>query len=680
MTSWLRTRALTALMGCTVALAAAGAVGPISASANPVTGAVNTTDDPGQLGFGGVTTGPCLNGPSPSVNCNIYAQKEDVFLSGSPVQAALGTGTYFFAVLSPGGQPDPNDGAALKANGDDPNLSDEFDAWTKREFSVAADGTITNLGGHFFDSANNKLPMAPYADTPNPGGVYILAVCKVPSSPTGAPGVDPSDCKYDAFKVKIPTPPTGPVAAGLTVLKDANPGFTRTFTWSITKAACAHGISPCTQLVKQIGGTVTFDYTVTVTKDSGTDSGWNVAGTITVTNPNQNSDDNSTVPVTGVEIDDSINDANAPCAVNGGINTALTIPDPSDSFSYTCVYSAPPASTTETNTVTVSWPTQTLTFHDTECTPVTSPCQVQLPGGSSDPFAIDFTFGDPTTVNGNCVTVTDTFNGVTSTLGTPPTCVTTVFTYSHTVNVPANDCQSYTNTATFAGASVTTGLKGSDSQTVTVCGPAATGALTIGFWKTTNGQNLIKTYCNNGSANLGAYLDGLGAASGPFSNAPTSCAPLATYVYNILNGATATNMNSMLKAQMLGTALDVWFSGPGWTSTTINNIKSPSKFLSHNNLGTFKMDTTAVCPMVDNLSTGTATCQGGTPSTNAVAAGAVPTSPMSMQAILDYASTTPSPFNGSTSSSVWYGGDRTKEEILKNIFDQFNNGLAFGSF
>ena len=44
-----------------------------------------------------------------------------------------------------------------------------------------------------------------------------------------------------------------------------------------------------------------------------------------------------------------------------------------------------------------------------------------------------------------------------------------------------------------------------------------------------------------------------------------------------------------------------------------------------------------------------------------------------MQAILDYASTTPSPFNGSTSSPVWYGGDRTKQEILKNVFDQFNN-------
>jgi hypothetical protein len=53
---------------------------------------------------------------------------------------------------------------------------------------------------------------------------------------------------------------------------------------------------------------------------------------------------------------------------------------------------------------------------------------------------------------------------------------------------------------------------------------------------------------------------------------------------------------------------------------------------------------------------------------------------MAMQAILDYAATTPSPFNGSTSNSIWYGGDRTKQEILKNVFDQFNNRDAFGSF
>jgi hypothetical protein len=254
-----------------------------------------------------------------------------------------------------------------------------------------------------------------------------------------------------------------------------------------------------------------------------------------------------------------------------------------------------------------------------------------------------------------------------------------VFNYQRTIAVPQNDCQSYDNTATFT--TNDTSATGSASQTITLCGPAKTGALTIGFWKTTNGQGLIKSYCSNGANNLGTYLVGLGGGTtGPFSNAPTGCSSLASYVSNILNGASATDMNKMLKAQMLGTALDVWFSGPGWTSTKSGNVKPPSNFLSHNNLGTFNMDTTAVCPMVDNLNTGTANCKNTTPSTNAVTAGAVPNSPMSMQAILDFAATTPSPFNGSTSASVWYAGNRTKQEILKNIYDQFNNQLAFGSF
>jgi hypothetical protein len=151
---------------------------------------------------------------------------------------------------------------------------------------------------------------------------------------------------------------------------------------------------------------------------------------------------------------------------------------------------------------------------------------------------------------------------------------------------------------------------------------------------------------------------------------------LANYVRTILNNATAVNMNNQLRAQMLASALDVWFSGPGWTSTSSGGVKPPSNFLTQNTLGTFLMDTTAVCPAVGNT-TGTATCQNNTPSTDAVTASVVPNSPMSMQDILDFAASTP-PFTGPPASSVWYSGDRTKQEILKNIFDQFNNELAFG--
>src|SRR5207247_4897759 len=65
-------------------------------------------------------TGHCQNGPANAehvVNCNIYDGKQYVWLNGGPSNAALADGMYFFAVLVPGGQPDPNDGGAK-------NLSD----------------------------------------------------------------------------------------------------------------------------------------------------------------------------------------------------------------------------------------------------------------------------------------------------------------------------------------------------------------------------------------------------------------------------------------------------------------------------------------------------------------------------------------------------------------------------
>jgi hypothetical protein len=580
-------------------------------------------------------TGHCQNG-NPNVNCNIYDGKQYVWLNGGPVAGELGDGTFFFAVLEPSGQSDPNDGSP-------DNLSDDFDAYTNRTFTLT--GTDITAYGGTHDFSDNKIRLADYADTSNPGGVYILAICSLAD---GYP-VDPSDCKYDAFKIN--SGENIPPASDLTIVKDAAGSNKNTFTWTIAKDVDK-------TLVKQVGGTATFNYTVTVTHDGGTISDVKVTGTISVFNPNVD-DQNNTVGVAIDGVTDQLSDGTVCAVTDGGPQTLTTF---QTDFVYTCDLSGLPQGELD-NTASVSWGAQILDN-----------------GAFLAPGSADFTFltiaFTETTVD-DCVDVTDTLGG---TLGT--VCVgdpnPSVFNYSNTVPVPQFGCVSYDNTATFT--TDDTGATESASQTVTVCGPAKTGALTIGFWKTTNGQNLIRTYCNNNGNNLGTYLKGLGAGSGPFSDAPTGCNDLKSYVFNILSAAKAKDMNKMLKAQMLGTALDVWFSGVGWTSTKIGGIKPPSNFLSHNNLGTFNMDTTAVCPMIDNLNNGTGTCKNNTPSTDAVAAGAVPVSPMSMQAILDYAATTPSPFNGSPASPVWYGGDRTKQEILKNIFDQFNNQLAFGSF
>jgi len=143
-----------------------------------------------------------------AINCNIYGAKEYVWLNGGPTANGLGPdGDYFFAVLEPGGQPNPND----QGGAPDKNLSDDYDAYTNRTFTVTGGEVSAYSGDHWLDSGQkesnpdvkpNGLPpyirLFPYSDTTNPGGVYILAICSLDE---GYP-VDPRDCKYDAFKVR----------------------------------------------------------------------------------------------------------------------------------------------------------------------------------------------------------------------------------------------------------------------------------------------------------------------------------------------------------------------------------------------------------------------------------------------------------------------------------------------
>jgi hypothetical protein len=176
-------------------VAAAFACAPVAQAAGvPVTGGVFTSVNQAVDG-----SGKCLNG-NPAVNCNLYMGKAYVWLNGGPAANKIGPdGKYFFAVLAPGGQPNPNDGGAK-------NLSDDFDAYTNRTFTVTAGEVSAYSGTH--DFAAPLLRLYPYADTSNPGGVYIMAVCSIGTTGTSYP-VDPRKCKYDAFKAPSidPTPP-----------------------------------------------------------------------------------------------------------------------------------------------------------------------------------------------------------------------------------------------------------------------------------------------------------------------------------------------------------------------------------------------------------------------------------------------------------------------------------------
>src|SRR3954452_16795584 len=229
-----------------------------TAASAGVTKAVSTTTNvTAPSGHGACKNGGPSTATDDPTNCNIYSAKEDVWLSGLPT--SLKDGTYFLAVLDPGGQNDPNDGSPALLS---------TDSQAARTFTLS-NGQITTASTH--QVFNNRVQLAPYADTPNPGGVYILAVCAYTGSP-----VDPSFCKFDAFKVKTNDVPD---AVPLTILKDASGAYDNTFTWMITKS-----VDKTT--VRQIGGSATFKYVVAADHDSGLISNVTVAGTITVSNFN----------------------------------------------------------------------------------------------------------------------------------------------------------------------------------------------------------------------------------------------------------------------------------------------------------------------------------------------------------------------------------------------------------
>lgn len=856
--------ALLAAGGTFTSVAAAGLV--FAGPAFAVSGAVSTTDDANQT-VAGATTQACLNGKGTGVNdtnCNIYQSKKDVFLSGLPVSAALGPGNYFFAVLDPGGQNDPNDGSAG-------NLSSFVDGdYANRTFTVGSDGSIAYSGTNVFDAANNLLSLYPYDDTNNPGGFYILAVCAVPSSPssgTELPGVDPSSCKYDAFKVGASQ--TG-VGSALTVSKDASGAFTDTWTWGISKS-----VDPTQQ---NTSSSATFNYTVSVTHDSGTISGVTVSGTIQVFNPNINSGSN-TVPVSQVAVTDQLSDG-TPCSVPGATSTTLT--SAATSFPYTCTLNGVPQGELD-NTVTVTWPDQTLsdgdfllggtatftfssiaftetkvddcvtvtdtlggtlgtvcqsdpsptafsyplTFNDpagtctshnntasfttnttgatgtasqsvTDCIgadlsvsktanpsftraynwtisknvdktlveqtgggtatfnytvnaaetgftdsdwEVTGTITVQNPndwedvpltsltdtidnngsctvdtsagltipasGSASFPYTCtyasapspssgtntatakwdstgaatpdgaasgtaSYAFGAPTKLVNQTVTVQDTFNGTTTTLGTLTATDTSPFasatyTYSHTVPVPTNNCVTYPNTAQI----VETGQ--SASQTVEVCGPAKTGALTMGFWQNKNGQTIIKNYSGTNCQALATWLrkfhpfsdlTATTCGSSPSLGA-TSASGVVGYVYTVIKNATCTSTsktcNSMLKAQMLATALDVYFSDQ---SLGGNRINAPAP------IDGVTIDLTKICKMIDG-SGGTASCSGNFENVSSAFGGA--TSLTVMQMLLYQNTADPTADGGAD----WYNQVKATQVLAKDAFDAINNQVAF---
>jgi len=177
----------------------------------------------------------------------------------------------------------------------------------------------------------------------------------------------------------------------LTASKTAETSFTRTFQWTIDKS-----VNPATWDLFT-GDSGTSEYTIVITKDEGTDSDWAVSGIITI-------DNNTPFDATITDVTDVVSPAIA-AAVECNVSFPYTL---TAGDTLVCTYStALPDGINRTNTATVT-------------------TSGMVGGGSAN---ADVTFGDPTTVVNDEVTVADTnieFGGPYTETGN------TTFNYSRT--------------------------------------------------------------------------------------------------------------------------------------------------------------------------------------------------------------------------------------------------------
>jgi hypothetical protein len=280
--------------------------------------------------------------------------------------------------------------------------------------------------------------------------------------------------------------------ADLKVSKDATPSFTRKYKWSIDKSA-----NP-TRVYTAGGANGTGHYTVNVTHDGGTDSGWLVTGTITVSNPN----DWESVTLTGVS--DAIDNGGNCSITSGDVHGTIAAGD-SATFGYKCMYSSAPNAAAFTNTATATWDANAAS----------------TPDGSADGTKSG-AFSGPTSIVDGSVAVTDpaapagTFTTVSYTDPSPKT-----FTYDGTVSGPAGKCTDNLNTATFV--TNTTGTTNSASATVTDCQGAdltvtktATGSFNRDYqWSVVKKQTTSSTPINSSASSVSVAYKVTATWSGP---------------------------------------------------------------------------------------------------------------------------------------------------------------------
>jgi hypothetical protein len=136
----------------------------------------------------------------------------------------------------------------------------------------------------------------------------------------------------------------------------------------------------------------------------------------------------------------------------------------------------------------------------------------------------------------------------------------------------------------------------------------------------------------------------------------------ATYVSGVVKAANAAgaSMNAMLKAQMLATALSVFFSDPALGG---NKIGAPVP------IGGASINLKSVCVVIDNQN-GDGTCSGVYEDVSTAFGGAATMKVMDQ--LIDAAG------QSNVGGSTWYGNVKAVQVLAKDLFDAINNNVAFG--
>ncbi len=201
----------------------------------------------------------------------------------------------------------------------------------------------------------------------------------------------------------------------LTVSKTATGSFDRDYDWDIEKDVDLDSATV------EPGDSASFEYTVTVTPTPAQDTNFVVVGDITVHNPN------------GVDVTISLEDVlpGGDCEISGIAD--LTIEGGSTSiFPYECTLDEATASTSVTNTATITWNPGVL---------------FGTSGEASDTAGVDFAQVQPTTTDATA-TVSDTADEFGDPVVLNAADGKRTFTYERVLSTPDGTCTDYPNTAT----------------------------------------------------------------------------------------------------------------------------------------------------------------------------------------------------------------------------------------